>query len=132
MRRILLDTNAYSALMAGNVDVLDALADADAVLMSAVVLGELFAGFKGGAKEEWNRDLLREFMLRPTVQVVDVTMATAEIFGLVKDRLKQAGKQIPINDVWIAAHAVETGSWLVTFDRHFADVSGVMVWDSVR
>lgn len=32
---------------------------------------------------------------------------------------------IPTNDVWIAAHAMETGSDLISFDRHFAHVPGL-------
>ena len=60
---------------------------------------------------------------------LDVTRATAEVFGVVKNQLKQAGTPIPINDVWIAAHAIETGSWLVTFDRHFTLIPGVLLWD---
>ena len=50
MRRVLLDTNGYSALAQGDKGVLDALSEADAVYMSAVVLGELHAGFKGGSR----------------------------------------------------------------------------------
>jgi hypothetical protein len=43
MRRVLLDTNGYSTLAQGDKAVLDALSEADAVYMSAVVLGELLA-----------------------------------------------------------------------------------------
>ena len=39
MRRVLLDTNAYSALARGDDAVLDAIAEADAVYVSVVVLG---------------------------------------------------------------------------------------------
>jgi len=52
----------------------------------------------------------------------------AEIFGTVKNSLKLAGPHIPINDVWIASHALETGSVNVTYDKHFDVVPGVRVW----
>ena len=32
---------------------------------------------------------------------------------------------IPSNDVWIAAHAMETGADLVSADRHFEAVDGI-------
>ncbi|HHQ49505.1 MAG TPA: twitching motility protein PilT, partial [Acidobacteria bacterium] len=61
MKRILLDTNAYAALLAGDEAVFDTLAAADRVLMSPVVLGELHAAFNGGTRERANRELLEEF-----------------------------------------------------------------------
>jgi tRNA(fMet)-specific endonuclease VapC len=45
--------------------------------------------------------------------------------------LKKAGRPIPLNDVWIAAHALETGSVLVTYDAHFAAVPGLRLWDEL-
>lgn len=55
MKRVLLDTNGFSALARGDDAVLAALAAADVVYLSAVVLGELQAGFKGGSAEKANR-----------------------------------------------------------------------------
>ena len=129
MKRVLLDTNAYTSLLAGDESVLEVLAAAEQCMMSVVVLGELHAGFKGGTRERENRALLEDFLRRPSVRTVDVTAATAEVFGVVKNQLKQAGSPLPINDVWIAAHALETGSWLVSYDRHFTAVPGVLLWD---
>jgi tRNA(fMet)-specific endonuclease VapC len=44
---------------------------------------------------------------------------------------KKSGTPIPINDAWIAAHALETGSVLVTFDEHFTAVPGLRLWDEL-
>ena len=49
MRRILIDTNAYSRFMAGDQSVLNELSQADQIYLSVFVLGELFTGFKGGS-----------------------------------------------------------------------------------
>ncbi|MBT6145371.1 MAG: hypothetical protein HOH74_08080 [Gemmatimonadetes bacterium] len=56
-------------------------------------------------------------------------MESAEIFGQVKDALKRAGTPIPMNDVWISAQAIETGSVVVTYDGHFSKVPGLRLWD---
>ena len=53
---------------------------------------------------------------------------TAEMFGTVKDALRRQGTPLPINDVWIAAHALEAGATLVSFDRHFERVPGLRRW----
>ncbi len=45
-----------------------------------------------------------------------------------KDTLKTAGAPIPLNDVWISAQALEAGGWLITFDRHFRRVPGLLLW----
>ena len=131
MKKILLDTNAYSRLLGGDVKVLDVLGIAEATYMSVFVLGELFAGFKGGEKEEENKKILQRFLLKSTVKIVNATIETAEIFGFVKENLKQAGAPIPINDVWIAAHAFETSSTVITYDKHFKRVPGLRVWNNI-
>jgi tRNA(fMet)-specific endonuclease VapC len=111
--------------MRGDERVLELLGAADVVFLSVVVMGELYAGFKRGQREYDNRRLLSEFISRATVKVLFVTGQTAEVFGDVKDSLKKKGTPIPINDVWIAAHAIENGATLVTFDHHFNRVMGL-------
>ena len=129
MKNILLDTNAYTKLLAGGTEVLNAVASAEAVFMSIFVLGELYAGFRGGTKNVKNRNILKKFLSRPTVKILNATSETAEIFGTVKNTLKKAGTPLPINDVWICAHAMETGSLIITYDRHFNKIPGIRLWD---
>jgi tRNA(fMet)-specific endonuclease VapC len=129
MKRIVIDTNAYIKLLAGTTEVLDAITIAEVVYMTIFVLGELYAGFKGGSKEHPNRKILNRFLNRSTVKILNATSETAEVFAEVKNKLKKTGRPIPINDVWIAAHALETGSVLVTYDKHFKFIDGLRVWD---
>ncbi len=128
MKKILLDTNCYTAYLAGDERVLSALAEAELVYMSIFVLGELFAGFRGGSRMQQNRDYLKRFIAKNTVTILDATMETSEIFGDLKDKLKKSGTPLPINDVWIAAHALETGSILITYDAHFQHIVGLRRW----
>ena len=130
MSRVLLDTNAYAAFLSGDRRVLDALAGAEAVHLSVIVLGELHAGFRGGARRAENVRILLEFLSKPTVSPLLLTLETAQIFGEIKARLKRAGTPIPVNDVWLAAQAVETGSVLVSYDAHFRSVAGLRLWES--
>jgi tRNA(fMet)-specific endonuclease VapC len=128
MRALLLDTNAYAKYLRGDPRVLDALAGAGLVYMSVFVLGELSAGFRCGSMEKANRQTLEAFLGKPVVQVLEATRETADYFGLIKSSLKKAGQPLPLNDVWIAAHALETGSVLATYDAHFAAVPGLRIW----
>ena len=131
MRKIVLDTCAYTRLLAGEEDVLDAISSAETVYISVFVLGELYAGFAGGSRERENKAFLQRFLLKPAVKILNATSETTEVFGLVKSNLKKAGTPLPINDVWIAAHAIETGSVVITYDAHFTVVSGLRLWDRV-
>ncbi|MFH0975565.1 MAG: type II toxin-antitoxin system VapC family toxin [Spirochaetota bacterium] len=129
MKKILLDTNAYARFFSGDENVLNVISRADIVYMSVIVLGELYYGFKGGSKESWNREIIRKFIDKPSVSVLGATTETSEIFAEIKDVLKINGTPIPINDVWIAAHSIETGSVLITYDRHFKKIPGLRIWD---
>jgi predicted nucleic acid-binding protein len=57
-----------------------------------------------------------------------------EVDALIREKsirieLKQKGTPIPLNDVWIASHCIETGSVLISFDKHFKNVPGLRTWD---
>lgn len=129
MKKLMLDTNAYSGLLSGDDRIFHILSRAQNVFMSVVAIGELHAGFRGGSKRKKNIGLLQRFLQKPGVETVDVTVETASIFGLLMDNLRKAGTPLPINDVWIAAQAMETGSVLVTLDSHFKKIAGLRLWE---
>jgi tRNA(fMet)-specific endonuclease VapC len=65
VKKVILDTNAYTRFLAGGEDVLDTLSDTETVYMSIFVLGELYAGFYGGRKERQNKEILPHFLMSP-------------------------------------------------------------------
>ena len=129
MNHILIDTNAYSAFMGGDKNILVHLGNADSVYMSVFVIGELLSGFKGGTRERANRKTLNEFLFKPTVKILSASIDTAEFFSSIKNNLRKSGNPLPINDIWIAAHCMESGSMLITYDNHFREIPGLMVWE---
>jgi len=129
VRKILLDTNAYSSFLGGDTDVFNLIVSADVVQVSTIVIGELYFGFYGGNKFQQNKDRLESFLKKSNVRVIGITLETSEIFGELQNNLKRQGKPIPVNDVWIAAQAIENGAKLVTYDAHFENVSGLRLWN---
>lgn len=123
--RVLLDTDAYSALKRGHAMAADLVRRADEVLLSTVVAGELLYGFRCGSRFERNRQELEAFLASPFVSVTPVTMVTADRFSRVAAALKRRGTPIPTNDIWVAAQAMETGAELLSFDRHYEAVDGL-------
>ena len=127
--KVLLDSNAYSQLMLGREQVRQIVRGAKEVLLSAVVLGELLYGFRHGSRYERNARGMRAFIDNPYVSVVPVGETTADRYSRIAASLRDKGRPIPTNDVWIAAHAMETGADLVSADRHFEHVDGIAwVW----
>jgi len=125
---LLLDTNAWTRLAGGDSALLEPIRSANVVYMSVFVLGELLDGFKGGTRESENRKLLRRFLGGAKTRVLEATEATAEHFASLKEHLRRSGTPLPVNDIWIAAHVLETGSLLVSYDVHFKSVPGIRIW----
>ena len=123
----LLDTNAYVELLKGNAAVANSVRSAEQLVFSMVVLGELLFGFRNGSRYDKNLAMLDDFLSQPWIVLQQVTRTTADRFGRIAAALRKAGTPIPTNDIWIAAHALETGAELVTFDHHFELVRGLPV-----
>lgn len=122
MSRILLDTSAYSAFMRGDEETVQALREAESIFLTAVVLGELLAGFRRGTRRKENESLLRQFLDTPRVQVVPVDEETADRYALILNALRAAGTPVPTNDLWIAANAMQHGLKVLTKDAHFSKI----------
>ena len=123
--KALLDSNAYSGYARGREDIWQIVSDAEETLLSVVVLGELLSGFRQGSQLDRNLEGLRSFLARSDVTVVDVGQETAERYGVIGAAVRAKGRPIPTNDIWIAAHAMETGAALVSADAHFEHVDGL-------
>lgn len=132
MKNTLIDTNAYSHFLAGDKDIKSVLEESSKVFLSVVVIGELLIGYKSGSKEQKNRELLKTFINKPTVTVIHSNQETADIYSNIFLDLKNQGTPIPTNDIWIAAHAFETGSTLITYDKHFQNIPGLRVWSGIK
>ena len=122
-----LDTCAYSRLATGHPKLRVCLEEADALLVPVIVLGELFTGFEAGSRAAANEELLNAFLDAPGVRVQEVSTDIARRYALLVNHLRRAGTPIPTNDIWIAATALEFGARLVTYDRHFRKIPGLIV-----
>lgn len=129
--KVLLDSNAYAQLMRGREQVTRIVRRAEEVLLSTVVLGELLYGFRHGSRYERNARGMRAFLDNPYVALVPVGETTADRYSRIAASLRAKGRPIPTNDLWIAAHAMETGADLVSADRHFEHVDGI-AWVRLR
>jgi tRNA(fMet)-specific endonuclease VapC len=125
--RFLLDTNIVIALLEGDDTVLSNLDHAPEVFISAVVVGELFFGAAKSGRQSENAATVERFAADNSIVPCDVDVARE--YGSLKQRLRQNGRPIPENDIWIAATAKRHGMVLVTRDRHFQEVEDLEIED---
>ena len=95
------------------------------VVLSAVVIGELLYGYRYGSRLARNLRELDDFLANPHVTLVTVGRTTADRYSRIATALRAKGRPIPTNDIWIAAHAMETGAELISSDGHFKHVDGL-------
>ena len=123
---LVLDTNAYSDWRRfGRWN--ENLAYADRVMIPAIVIGELHAGFRRGSRFAENTTKLEAFLQEPQVGIIPVCRQTAEFYGEILDFLRQRGTPIPTNDIWIAAMVRVVNGRLATRDEHFAGIPHVIL-----
>lgn len=124
---ILFDTNAYAAFKQGKQEAIQIVQLAERLALNSTVLGELFAGFAIGSREDKNRAELQQFLASLRVHVLTIDEETAVYYAEVYRNLRSKGHPIPSNDMWIAASALQHGCALFSYDRHFQVVNGLVV-----
>lgn len=125
MSRFCLDTSAYSLFRRGHPTTVELIDQAEWIGVPSIVLGELWAGFRGGRMRERNEAALAEFLSDPVVDVVGVDAEVSRHYADIVTDLRRAGRPIPTNDVWIAATTARTGATVLTDDAHFLAVERV-------
>jgi tRNA(fMet)-specific endonuclease VapC len=118
--RFLLDTNIIVALFKDDPTVHQRLSERPRVLVSTVVLGELYYGAQNSTRLSKNLRQINRLLTRAAVLKNDGL--TAYEYGLIGSELRAKGRPIPENDVWIAAAARRHGLILVSRDQHFSEV----------
>ena len=83
-------------------------------------------GFRNGSRFDQNMAELSRFLSHDAVETIAINDITADRYSRIAAGLKQEGTPIPSNDIWIAAQTMEYGAELVTMDKHFKNISGLV------
>ena len=121
---MILDTNAVSALFAGDPAIERLLATAERHELPVVVIGEYRYGLARSRHKKRLGTLLDE-LARESL-MLDVDERTAHAYATVRESLRKKGRPIPENDVWISALALQHGLEIASRDAHFDEVDGVV------
>ena len=120
---VLIDTSIWIDYLRGNdheavEGVRDLIATGRARLCGMVVT-ELLAGIA----KPGERDTLKYYL--DAVQYLEVSKSTWILAGEISSNLRKKGTTLSTTDLIICALAMETGSEILTTDRHFNDVPGL-------
>ena len=124
--KIMLDTSAYVGFKRNAVETVEIIIGAELILFSPVVLGELMFGFRNGNRFKENMGALNRFLEHEAVELAQIGKITSDRYSRIALQLKQQGTPIPTNDIWIAAQTMELGAELITSDRYFERINGLV------
>lgn len=117
MKRIVLDTNIVVDLLNGDKELIMRIRQYEMVFLPITVSGELLFGAKNSQKKEENLLKFRQFI--NSCEELNINNLVAETYSDIRLELKQKGKPIPENDIWIAAICIVNDLPLLTRDGHF-------------
>lgn len=121
--KFLLDSNIIIEIFRGNEKFANRIQELGSIIIPVISLGELYFGANKSNQKEKRRKQIEEF--ENTFEIANVTSNTSKIYGNIKNKLKEAGRPIPENDIWIAAIAKERKYTLISNDKHFKQVSEI-------
>lgn len=118
-----LDTNIVIALFGNDANVVTEVKKAKNIYLPAIVVGELYYGAMNSSKPEQNSRRINELLKE--VNVLNCDIETGKFYGIVKKELKDKGKPIPENDIWIIALSKQHKIKVVSRDAHFENVANL-------
>jgi tRNA(fMet)-specific endonuclease VapC len=124
--KLLMDTSAYVGFKLGHRQLVDYLSQSNIIFVSPIMMAELLFGFRNGNRFQDNMEDLNQFLAHEVVERIAIGEITADRYSRIAAQLKQQGTPIPSNDIWIAAQTMEYGAELVTMDRHFEKIAGLI------
>jgi len=115
---LVLDTNAFSSFISNGIWASRVLS-ARHLHIPLPVLAELRYGFRKGNRQAQNEAGLAAFLAGSNVSVLSPDTLTTFHYAEIRYHLARQGTPIPVNDIWIAALALQHGLHLCTSDAHF-------------
>lgn len=127
----LLDTDVCVEMLRGNRSVIRRLQDLDdEILTTWITAAELYFGAARSRSPGANAERVTELV--STMEVLDLDLGAALVFGEMKALLLRRGEKVPDADLLIGAIAASHGAVVVTGNRgHFERMPGV-VQDLIR
>ncbi len=99
----------------------------DEVAVSVITIGELRAGVLAAADVPTRDRRLATLVEALAFDPIPIDQPVAEAWARLRVLLRDAGRRMPVNDLWIAATAMALGVPVVTQDDDYDEVPGLSV-----
>ena len=123
MKKVVLDTNIVIEILRGNEAVMNQVSIYDSVCLPVTVCGELLFGAYNSSKID--SEIIKYHNFLATTEILEINIAVVENYALIRSKLKQKGRPIPENDIWIAAIAITNDIVLMSNDGHFSEIESL-------
>ncbi len=122
---VVLDTNIVVDILNGKQTIIGLIKQYDVICLPVTVCGELLFGAKNSGSRVKNEAKYGAFIA--SCVVLDTNSLVAEEYAQIRLALKQKGKPIPENDIWIAAICAVNDIPLLSHDKHFENIEGLQL-----
>jgi len=123
MSRGLLDTSIFIAFETGRIA--DSKLLPDELAVSVVTIAELQVGILTAKDAMVKSKRLRTYRGALQFNPIDVDQQVAEAWAMLRVILRESGRSVSVNDLWIAATALALGVPLVTQDRDLVGLPNI-------
>ncbi len=120
---MILDTNAVSALFAGDHALGEILASDNRHHLPVIVIGEYRYGLMR-SRDRGRLSRLLDLLICESF-ILPVVEETTAHYARVREELRRAARPIPENDLWIAALARQHDQSIVSRDDHFDAIAEI-------
>jgi len=121
--KCLLDTSIIIHIFKNTPDIVAKLQTFSEIFVPSIAVGELYYGAYCSTNIKKHLDQTIQFLKDYTILSPDAV--TGDFYGQIKKSLKDKGKPIPENDIWIASIAIQFNLPLFAIDKHFKEISNI-------
>lgn len=120
-----LNTNIVIRLFKNDPLIVKMFSSLSNICLPAPVIAELLFTARNSSRPKENLKIYNEFI--DACNVLNITRETANKYSSIRLELKQKGRPIPENDLWIASICIEQDLPLLTGDAHFDYIDSLKV-----
>ncbi len=117
VKNVAFDTNIVIDILNGSKQTIEKFKDYNQLFIPITVCGELLFGAMNSNRKDENLLKFKEFI--NDCIVLNTNLLVADQYALIRKQLKDKGKPIPENDIWIDATCIVYDVSLATNDTHF-------------
>lgn len=125
--KIAIDTNIVIDIFNNKKNIIDRLNEYQTIYLPVTVCGELLFGAKNSARSQENERKCIDFI--NSCHLLNIHELIAQEYAATRKKLKNKGRPIPENDIWIAATCIVNNIPLITYDSDFNHIDDLVLID---